>query len=129
MIAIQEEDIDIAALIAASRRDSMGAQVVFVGTVRDDGIEAIEFEAHAEMATKDLEEIAAGATETFGLHSVDIIHRTGLLPVGETIVVIVVGAGHRAEGFEGCRWILERIKEFVPIWKKDIAGETARWHH
>ncbi len=129
MIAIQEEDIDIAALIAAARRDSMGAQVVFVGTVRDDGIEAIEFEAHAAMAQKDLEEIAAEATKTYSLHSVDIIHRTGTLPVGETIVVIIVGSGHRDEGFEGCRFILERIKEFVPIWKKDIAGDTTRWHH
>ena len=129
MIAIQEEDIDIAALIAASRRDSMGAQVVFVGTVRDDGIEAIEFEAHAEMAQKDLEAIAAEATETYGLHSVDIVHRTGTLPVGETIVVIIAGSGHRDEGFDGCRFILERIKEFVPIWKKDIAGDTTRWHH
>ena len=129
MIAIQEEDIDIAAMIDAARRDSMGAQVVFVGTVRDDGIEAIAFEAHAEVAQQDLEAIAAEATERFGLHAVDIVHRTGLLPVGETIVVIIAGSGHRDEGFEGCRWILERIKEYVPIWKKDIAGETTRWHH
>jgi len=129
MIAIQEENIDIGALIAASRTNAMGAQVVFVGTVRDDGIEAIEFEAHAEMAQKDLEAIAAEATETFALQSVDIIHRTGTLAVGETIVVIIVGSGHRDEGFEGCRFILERIKEFVPIWKKDIAGDTTRWHH
>jgi len=129
MIRLQEEDIDIAGLIAASRTNTMGAQVIFVGTVRDDGIEAIEFEAHAELAQKDLEAIAAEATETFSLHSVDIIHRTGTLAVGETILLIIVGSGHRDEGFAGCRFILERIKEFVPIWKKDIAGDTTRWHH
>ena len=129
MISIQKEDIDIRALIQQSRDDRMGAQVVFVGTVRDDGIEAVEFEADRKTALADLTTIAAEATEKHGLISVDIIHRDGLLPIGETILVIIAGSAHREEGFAGCRYIIEEIKRYVPIWKKDIntAGES-RWH-
>lgn len=129
MISIQKEDIDIEALIQHSRDNNMGAQVVFVGTVRDDGIEAIEFEADRTTALADLTAIAEEATEKFGLFSVDIIHRDGLLKVGETILVIVAGAGHRDEAFAGCRYIIEEIKRYVPIWKKDItAGGDSHWH-
>lgn len=129
MISIQKEDIDIGALIQQSRDSRMGAQVVFVGTVRDDGIEAIEFEADRTTALADLTAIAAEATEKYGLFSVDIIHRDGTLPTGETILVIIAGAGHREEGFAGCRYIIEEIKRYVPIWKKDItAAGDSRWH-
>lgn len=129
MISIQEEDIDIGALISQSRGPAMGAQVVFVGTVRDDGIEAIEFVSDRETALADLKTIAAEATEKYALVSVDIVHRDGLLPRGETILVIIAGAAHREEGFAGCRYIIEEIKRFVPIWKKDITttGES-HWH-
>ncbi len=131
MISIQKEDIDIGALIQQSRDKRMGAQVVFVGTVRDDGdsIEAIEFEADRTTAIADLRTIAAEATEKYGLISVDIIHRDGLLQMGETILVIIAGSAHREEGFAGCRYIIEEIKRYVPIWKKDIntTGDS-HWH-
>ena len=129
MISIQKEDIDIGALIQQSHENRMGAQVVFVGTVRDDGIEAVEFEADRKTAIADLTAIAAEATEKFGLISVDIIHRDGLLPKGDTILVIIAGAAHREEGFAGCRYVIEEIKRFVPIWKKDITTTgDSRWH-
>ncbi len=129
MISIQKEDIDIGALLQQSRSTHMGAQVVFVGTVRDDGIEAIEFEADRKTAIADLTAIAAEATEKYGLISVDIIHRDGLLRTGENILVIIAGAGHREEGFAGCRYIIEEIKRYVPIWKKDITTTgDSRWH-
>lgn len=129
MISIQKDDIDIGALIQQSRNTATGAQVVFVGTVRDDGIEAIEFEADREMAIMDLKKIATEATDKFGLLSVDIIHRDGLLQTGETILVIIAGAAHREEGFAGCRYIIEEIKRYVPIWKKDITHTgDSNWH-
>jgi molybdopterin synthase catalytic subunit len=59
---------------------------------------------------------------------VDIIHRTGRLKVGENILLIIVGAGHRHEAFEACEYVLERIKESVPIWKKEtVKGGDTRW--
>ncbi|MDV0442405.1 molybdenum cofactor biosynthesis protein MoaE [Methanorbis furvi] len=130
VLAVQQEDIDIGALISASRTHADGAQIVFIGCVRDDGMDALEIEAFVPVAKKDLAEIAAEAKEKFQLNSVDIIHRYGRLSLGETIVVIIVGAGHRPEAYEGSRYIIERLKERVPIWKQEITGDRkGDWVH
>ncbi|UUX91413.1 molybdenum cofactor biosynthesis protein MoaE [Methanoplanus endosymbiosus] len=129
-IEITKEDIDIAALFKEAANPLAGGFVIFVGTVRDDGIEAIDFESFDEVAVSDMNKIAAEAEEKYSLLSIDIIHRNGLLAVGETILVIQVSAAHRHEAFEGCSFILEEIKRFVPIWKKDIkTGGGEEWHH
>ncbi len=131
VLALQKEDIDIGALISSSRTNNDGAQVVFVGSVRDDGnMDALEIEAFVPVAEKDLADIAEEAMNTFGLNSVDIIHRYGHLALGETIVVILVGAGHRSEAYEGSRFIIERLKEKVPIWKQELSGNApGEWVH
>ncbi|MDD3257091.1 MAG: molybdenum cofactor biosynthesis protein MoaE [Methanocorpusculum sp.] len=131
VLALQKEDIDIGALIKNSRSTKDGAQVVFIGCVRDDGnMDALEIEAFVPVAEKDLGDISAEAIEKFGLTSVDIIHRYGRLELGETIVVILVGAGHRSEAYEGSRYIIERLKEKVPIWKQELSGNTrGEWVH
>ncbi|MDV0444280.1 molybdenum cofactor biosynthesis protein MoaE [Methanorbis rubei] len=130
VLAVQKENIDIGALIAASRTHADGAQIVFIGCVRDDNMDALEIEAFVPVAEKDLADIAAEAIEKFQLNSVDIIHRYGRLTLGETIVVIVVGAGHRPEAYEGSRYIIERLKERVPIWKQEITGDRkGDWVH
>jgi molybdopterin synthase catalytic subunit len=127
MIAIQEENFDIGKMIDSAKQRSAGAVVSFNGIVRDDDIESMEVEAYEEVALRDMEEIEREAVERFGLKSVDIVHRTGKLRVGENILAIVVSAGHRKEGFEGCAYILERIKERVPFWKKEFRKEGAAW--
>jgi len=131
VLALQKEDIDIGALISSSRTNNDGAQIVFVGCVRDDGnMDALEIEAFVPVAEKDLADIAEEATTKFGLNSVDIIHRYGRLTLGETIVVILVGAGHRPEAYEGSRFIIERLKEKVPIWKQELSGNArGEWVH
>ena len=131
VLALQKEDIDIGALISSSRTNNDGAQIVFVGCVRDDGnMDALEIEAFVPVAEKDLADIAEEATNKFGLNSVDIIHRYGRLTLGETIVVILVGAGHRPEAYEGSRFIIERLKEKVPIWKQELSGNArGEWVH
>ena len=128
MIAIQEEDIDIANLIKNVKSKDNGAISIFIGTVRDDDIAALFFECHTEVALESLHGIAEQATELFHLSTIDIIHRIGTLAITDTILVILVSAGHRKEAIEGCAWILERIKESVPIWKKDILENGQRWH-
>lgn len=130
VLCLQKEDIDIGALITASRTHADGAQLVFIGCVRDDGMDALEIEAFVPVAEKDLAEIAEDAKTQFHLNSVDIIHRYGRLALGETIVVILVGAGHRPEAYEGSRYIIERLKERVPIWKQEISGDLkGEWVH
>ena len=127
MISIQEEDIDIGELIAGAKQPGTGAVVVFDGIVRDDDIREMELEAYRDVAERELAEIAAEAKELFGLLSVDIVHRIGRLRVGENILVIVTGAGHRKEAYEASRFIIERIKAGVPIWKKEVRRDGSTW--
>ncbi len=87
----------------------------------------MELEAYEEVALKELERIAGDAKQKFSLLSVDIIHRIGRLAVGENILVIVVGAGHRREAYEGSRFIIEAIKDGVPVWKKELRKAGDRW--
>lgn len=128
MIAITHEPIDPFRFIESAKRPETGGIVTFIGTVRDDGIEALELDVCEEVALSDLRKIAEQASSDYHLNTVDIIHRVGRMQLTETIVVIVVGSSHRQEGFAACSWILEQIKEFVPIWKKDICKDGESWH-
>jgi molybdopterin synthase catalytic subunit len=127
MITIQKEDVDIGKMINDAKQRGTGAIVVFDGIVRDDDIREMELEAYEEVATKELERIASEAKKQFDLFSVDIIHRIGRLAVGENILIIIVGAGHRKEAYEGSRFITEMIKKGVPIWKKELRRDGDRW--
>ena len=127
MIAIQTDDINIGALIAAAKIQGTGAIVVFDGVVRDDEITEMELEAYEDIALQELEKIARDAADMFKLLHVDIIHRIGRLSVGENILIIVVSAGHRPEAYAGSRYIIEEIKKGVPIWKKELTKEGGRW--
>ena len=126
-VRITKDDVDIAKLIEESKKESMGAIVVFDGIVRNDGIDKIELSAYIEGATKEIEEIVADAQKKFNLLSVEVIHRIGVLDVGDNILVIVIGAGHRKEAFGGCEYILEEIKTRAPIWKKEHLKDGSRW--
>ena len=127
MISIQAEDVDIGTLVDGAKQRGTGAIVLFDGIVRDDDIREMELEAYRDVALKELERIAEGAREKFDLLSVDIVHRIGRLHVGDNILVILVGAGHRKEAYEGSRYIIEMIKAGVPIWKKEIRSDGSSW--
>jgi molybdopterin synthase catalytic subunit len=127
MIAIQTGDVDIGALIDAAKKMGTGAVVVFDGVVRDDDITEMELEAYEDIAIQELHKIARDATEQFRLLHVDIIHRIGRLSVGENILIIIVAAGHREEAYAGSRFIIEAIKDGVPIWKKELTKDGGRW--
>jgi molybdopterin synthase catalytic subunit len=79
------------------------------------------------MAERKLREIGAEIAQRWSLDKIAIVHRTGHLEIGETSVVIAVAAPHRAEAFEACRYAIDRIKEIVPIWKKEIYGDEEKW--
>ena len=127
MIAIQNVDVDIGRLINDAKQRGTGAIVVFDGIVRDDDICEMDLEAYVDVALHELEKIGKDATEQFNLLHVDIVHRIGRLAIGENILVIVVGAGHREEAYEGSRFIIEAIKAGVPIWKKELTKNGGRW--
>ncbi|MDD1653461.1 MAG: molybdenum cofactor biosynthesis protein MoaE [Methanomicrobiales archaeon] len=119
--------MDIASEISAAKRDTAGAVVTFLGTVRDDEIEELEIEAYEDASLTELQRIHDEAMGKFGLETVTIIHRVGTLRVGDHILLIVVSAGHRQEAFAGCEYVLERIKETVPIWKKEVRKDGSIW--
>ncbi|HJJ89740.1 MAG TPA: molybdenum cofactor biosynthesis protein MoaE [Methanocorpusculum sp.] len=129
-ISVQKEDIDIIKLIAASQTHADGVQLVFIGRVRDDGMDELEIEAFVPAAEKDITDIATEAKKQFHLNSVDIVHRYGRLKLGETIMVIIVGASHRSEAYYGSRYIIEQLKKRAPIWKQEIKNnKKGAWVH
>jgi molybdopterin synthase catalytic subunit len=127
MIEITEKEISLDQLIRRARRDDAGAVVSFLGTVRDDSIDHLEVEAFREAALLELEAITEEAVSRFSLKAAEVVHRTGTLAVGESIVAIVCSAGHREEAFSGCRYIIEQLKRRAPLWKKEISEGKERW--
>lgn len=112
-------------------RDSHGAVVTFLGTVRDHSegkkVSYLEYEAYPEMAVKKLEELTEEIKQRWGVEDVAIIHRLGHLEVGEIAVVIAVASPHRKEAFEACQYAIDRLKALVPIWKKEAFQDGERW--
>ena len=131
MIKIQKEDFSVDQILKDIQNDSIGGIVTFVGVVRNisEGKHVIkmEIEIYEEMAIKQLEIIRENALSTYGVEKVAIIHRYGELQVSDNIMMIAVGSKHRAEAFDACRYIIDEIKEKVPIWKKEHTPEGESW--
>jgi len=123
MFKIVDHAIDAAAVTAAVADPKTGATVTFIGTTRDhnDGraVTRLEYEAYPEMALAEMRKIAAVAKQRWPVTAVAIVHRIGVVPIGEASVVIAVSAGHRVAAFEACHFAIDRLKEVVPIWKKE----------
>ena len=131
MIRVQREDIDIQKALEAVRSPDTGGIVTFTGTVRDNAkgrkIAKMNIEVYEAMAVKQLEDIRAEAIEKYGVNEINVIHRYGDLDVGDNIVFIAVSAGHRAEAFEACMYVIDELKQRVPIWKKEMTPEGDFW--
>jgi molybdopterin synthase catalytic subunit len=127
MLKITEDEFSIDEIIRSAKRDNIGALVTFLGIVRDDDIESMEVEAYGEAVIEELDRIKEEAKKRFDIKSVDIIHRIGSLSIGDDIVLIVCGAAHREEAFEGCRYVLEELKTRALIWKKEIREYGDSW--
>jgi molybdopterin synthase catalytic subunit len=127
LIKITEDEISLEEMIKRARSKDSGAIVTFLGTVRDDGIERMEVEAFREAALAELQAIRSEAMSRFCLNAVEIVHRTGMLAVGDNILAIVCSAAHRDEAFSGCRYIIEELKKRAPLWKKELGENGGRW--
>jgi molybdopterin synthase catalytic subunit len=134
MIAITETPIDHAALTERVRSNQAGAVCTFLGTVRemtgDRQTVLLEYEAYPEMASGKMAELEDQARARWPIVDVAIVHRVGRLDLGEISVVVVVSCPHRNEAFEACRWLIDTLKEVVPIWKRESwADGTEEWVH
>ena len=123
MIRITRMAIALDPLVRAVRDPAAGAVVTFVGTTRNHNqgrrVIRLEYEAFATMARRELRALAAEAARRWPIRRVAMVHRIGNVPVGQASVAIAVSAGHRTEAFAACHWLIDRLKEIVPIWKRE----------
>jgi molybdopterin synthase catalytic subunit len=134
MVRLTTEPIDYQALTEQVRRPGCGAVVTFLGTVRDLTGErrtaALDYEAYPEMAEKKLAEIERDTRCRWPVGDLALVHRLGHLGVGDVSVAVAVSCPHRAQAFEACRHAIDRLKELVPIWKKENwADGSSEWVH
>jgi molybdopterin synthase catalytic subunit len=131
MFAIVEESIDQAALLAHVSDPAAGAVTSFLGTTRATNrgrrVERLEYEAYAEMAVAEFEKIAAEAARRWEVVRVAIVHRVGVVPLGEASVGIAVSAPHRRESIEACHYCIDALKLVAPIWKKEFFEGGEVW--
>ena len=130
-MTLTDRPIDVAGLEAALSRPGHGAVVTFVGRARDTaddgrGVLELEYEAYPEMAIAVLSEIASEAESRWDA-AVGVAHRIGVVPIGEAAVAIVTAAPHRAEAYEANRYVIEAIKERLPIWKRERFADGTEW--
>jgi len=123
MFRITRTPIVLERLVRAVRDPRAGAIVTFLGTTRNQNagrrVVRLEYEAYAGMAVSEMRRLAAEARRRWPLRKVAMAHRIGTVPVGQASVAIVVSAAHRAEAFAACHWLIDRLKEIVPIWKRE----------
>jgi molybdopterin converting factor subunit 1 len=129
--SIVRTPIDTARILAGIKSGGDGAAVVFEGVVRNQTrgrkTHHLEYEAYEEMALAQMDQLAAQAIKQFQIRDVALAHRLGRLEIGETSVLIVVASAHRAAAFEACRWLIDTLKQTVPIWKKEYFEDGAVW--
>ncbi|MGB2727777.1 MAG: molybdenum cofactor biosynthesis protein MoaE [Halobacteriota archaeon] len=123
---ITEDDFSMDELVKKLKKPEMGAIVTFLGVVRDEGIRGMEVDVYDEMADEELAKLERDALEKFEVEAVEIVHRKGSLKIGENIVVILVGAKHRKDAFMACEYLIDELKERVPIWKKELDGKSVQ---
>ena len=131
MSYLTDDPIDPHALVASVMRRSDGAYVLFEGVVRDHhegkAVESIFYDAYRPMAEKEIESILREVQAQFPDVALAVVHRLGHLIVGDASIAIVAASPHRAESFAACRLVIDRIKETVPIWKKERGPDGEEW--
>jgi molybdopterin synthase catalytic subunit len=133
-IQLVDETIDVSTVVKQAHRADCGAVLLFLGTTREWTGTArttqLEYEAYREMAILELNRLANQALDSFEVKRIAITHRLGVVPLSEASIAIAVSSPHRKAAFLAGEWLIDRLKEDVPIWKKDFAGNgAASWIH
>lgn len=131
MFKVTEAPLDPQPIVQGVLKESHGAVVTFLGVVRGWSggrrVLYMEYEAYKEMAEKKLVEIGQEIRQRWQVEDVALYHRVGRLEVGVTSLVVVVAAPHRGEAFAACHYAVDRLKEIVPIWKKEVFEDGGVW--
>ncbi|OYD42131.1 molybdenum cofactor biosynthesis protein MoaE [Sphingobacterium cellulitidis] len=130
-LKISNQALDLLSCLEISKDLESGGVATFIGSVRNNtkGKEVVrlEFECYEPMAIKEMKKIVESAIAKFAVRNVVIHHRIGVLYPGDVAVIIVVNDGHRESVFDACRYIIDTLKETVPIWKREIFEDGAEW--
>ena len=131
MIVITYDELDTGQVVSEVGHPGSGATVTFVGTTRDNTagrkVLFLEYEAYRPMADEQLARVADEMRDRWDLTGVAIHHRLGKLEIGEASLVVAVSSAHRREAFEACHFSIDRIKQIVPIWKKEFFEGGEVW--
>lgn len=131
MIKITEKPIDVQKVIDTATSLEAGAVNVFIGTIRNTAhnknVVWLEYEAYESMAISEIRKIIEEASQRWPLLGWAVSHRIGTLKPGEVAVVVAVSSPHRKQSFEACEFIIDTIKEKVPIWKKEVFEDGEEW--
>lgn len=131
IMRIDGEEINTGKMIDEINTEKNGAIVTFLGTVRNENngknVKKIVYDAYMPMALYELESICREALEKFKILDVAVHHRVGEFIPGDYVVFIAVSSAHREEAFLACKFIIDKIKEKVPIWKKEFYDEGSSW--
>ncbi|QVL32421.1 molybdenum cofactor biosynthesis protein MoaE [Telmatocola sphagniphila] len=134
MIELTQLPIDQSLLLEKVRSNNAGGLVLFLGTVRELTGEirtkTLEYQAHEPMALAKMHQLEQEARQRWPIQELAMVHRLGSLSVGEVAVGVAVSCPHRKEAFEACAHLIDRLKEIVPIWKKEVAPDgQGDWVH
>ena len=131
MIEITHEPLDPEAVTSTVRKGSNGAVVTFLGTTRDvtgsRRVLHLEYEAYRPMADVKLAEVVEEMRERWSVEDASVAHRLGRLEIGEISLVVAVASPHRRDAFAACQYAVDRIKQIVPIWKKEFFEGGEVW--
>lgn len=131
MFAITHEVLDPVPLVEAVRRDESGAVALFYGVVRNENmgrnVRYLEYDVYPEMAVKKMREVADEVRAKYPITGIGVLHRVGRLEIGETSLLVAVSSAHRVAAFEACHFAVDRIKQVVPIWKKEVWDDGEEW--
>lgn len=133
-VELTTDAIDYAALVERARDPGSGAVVLFLGTVRDfsagKSVASLDYETYPTMARQKLTELVTAAENCWPLRHAAVVHRHGHLDLGDVAVAVVTAAAHRGEAFAAAEWIMDSIKQVVPIWKRENWRDgAADWAH
>jgi molybdopterin synthase catalytic subunit len=134
MVSLTNDPLDSAIILASVASSDAGAMILFLGTTREfthgRQTASLDYECYPEMAEKKLAELEAEARRRWPLTGCVIVHRLGHLALGEASIAIAVSSPHRADAFAAGQWLIDTIKEVVPIWKRENwADGTTEWVH
>ena len=131
MVLITDRPLNPESVTAQVRAPANGGVVTFLGTTREETegrpVRFLEYEAYPEMAEKEIRKIFRELEERWGVTEAAVAHRIGHLEIGEISMVVAVATPHRREAFSACWQAVDRIKETVPIWKKEFFEDGAVW--